>query len=289
MTAMVTAGGRIFCMLDDAPPGTTGMPARWSLYARDAFNGILLWKKPLENWGWKAWSGSPTLQGKGGGRFTQPIHIPRTLVVDKDRVFVTLGYGAPVTVLDARTGKRLTQYQETENCDELVLDGGLLVAAVHEAAPEAKLSAVRSDKPVELGKRLVQETPDARPSVRSPADAANLVMYDMALLEKEELRVILLDTKNHVLGVTTVYVGNVNSSIIRVAEVFQEAVRVVAPSIIVVHNHPSGASFPSPEDVRVTERIVQAGKLIDIDVLDHIVVGKGGQFTSLKERGLGFS
>jgi SAM-dependent methyltransferase len=54
MTAMVTAGGRIFCMLDDAPPGTTGMPARWSLYARDAFNGILLWKKPLENWGWKA-------------------------------------------------------------------------------------------------------------------------------------------------------------------------------------------------------------------------------------------
>ena len=150
-------------------------------------------------------------------------------------------------------------------------------------------TAARLKAALELGKRLVQETPDARPSVRSPADAANLVMHDMALLEKEELRVILLDTKNHVLGVTTVYVGNVNSSIIRVAEVFQEAVRVVAPSIIVAHNHPSGDSSPSPEDVRVTERIVQAGKLIDIDVLDHIVVGKGGHFTSLKERGLGFS
>ena len=150
-------------------------------------------------------------------------------------------------------------------------------------------TAARLKAALELGKRLVRETPDARPSIRSPADAANLVMHDMALLEKEELRVILLDTKNHVLGVTTVYVGTVNSSIIRVAEVFQEAVRVVAPSIIVAHNHPSGDSSPSPEDVRVTERIVQAGKLIDIDVLDHIVVGKGGQFTSLKERGLGFS
>ena len=111
-------------------------------------------------------------------------------------------------------------------------------------------TAARLKAALELGKRLVQETPDARPQVRSPADAANLVMHDMALLEKEELRVILLDTKNHVLGVTTVYVGNVNSSIIRVAEVFQEAVRVMAPSIIVVHNHPSGAVDASPEDVQ---------------------------------------
>ena len=152
-------------------------------------------------------------------------------------------------------------------------------------------TAARLKAALELGKRLVQETPDVRPSVRSPADAANLVMHDMALLEKEELRVILLDTKNHVLGVTTVYVGNVNSSIIRVAEVFQEAVRVMAPSIIVAHNHPSGDPSPSPEDVRVTERIVEAGKLIDIDVLDHLIIGKpsnGPQFVSLKERQLGF-
>ena len=149
-------------------------------------------------------------------------------------------------------------------------------------------TAARLKAALELGKRLVQETPDARPSVRSPADAANLVMHDMALLEKEELRVILLDTKNHVLGVTTVYVGNVNSSIIRVAEVFQEAVRVMAPSIIVAHNHPSGSVDASPEDVQVTERIVEAGKLIDIEVLDHLIIGKGGQFASLKEKRLGF-
>jgi DNA repair protein RadC len=150
-------------------------------------------------------------------------------------------------------------------------------------------TAARLKAALELGKRLVQETPDARPSVRSPADAANLVMHDMALLEKEELRVILLDTKNHVLGVTTVYVGNVNSSIIRVAEVFQEAVRVVAPSIIIVHNHPSGSPDPSPEDVRVNEQLVEAGKLLNIDVLDHLIIGKWGQFTSLKERRLGFA
>ena len=148
-------------------------------------------------------------------------------------------------------------------------------------------TAARLKAALELGKRLVQEVPDERPQIHSPGDVVNLV-NDMALLEKEELRVILLDTKNHVLGVSTVYVGNVNTTVIRVAEVFQEAVRVVAPSIIVVHNHPSGASEPSPQDVQVTKRIVEAGKLMSIDVLDHLIIGKGGRFASLKERGLGF-
>ena len=109
---MVTCGGRLVYMLDDAPPGAIGIPGRWSLYARDAFNGTLLWKKTLGRWGWEAWSGSPTLQGKNGGRFTQPIHIPRTLAVDKERVFVTLSYGGPVTVLDARTGKLVGAVEE---------------------------------------------------------------------------------------------------------------------------------------------------------------------------------
>ena len=149
-------------------------------------------------------------------------------------------------------------------------------------------TAARLKAALELGKRLVQESPDARQQIRSPADAANLIMHDMALLEKEELRVILLDTKNNVLGVSTVYIGNVNSSIIRAAEVFQEAVRIMAASIIVAHNHPTGSPDPSPEDVRVTEQMVDAGQLLNIDVLDHLIIGKGGQFTSLKERRLGF-
>ncbi len=108
----------------------------------------------------------------------------------------------------------------------------------------------------------------------------------MGLLDQEQLRVILLDTKNHVLAIETIYKGNVNTSIIRAAEVFREAIRHNCAGIIVVHNHPSGDPAPSPEDVRVTEQLDAAGKG-DIEVLDHLVVGKQ-RYVSLKERGLGF-
>jgi DNA repair protein RadC len=139
----------------------------------------------------------------------------------------------------------------------------------------------------ELGKRLLIASPDERPQVTSPADAANLLMPEMGLLEQEHLRTLLLDTKNHVLASPTVYVGNVNTSVIRVGELFREAVRVNCKAIIVAHNHPSGDPTPSPDDVRVTEQIVQAGKLLDIEVLDHLIIGHQ-RYVSLKERGLGF-
>lgn len=161
------------------------------------------------------------------------------------------------------------------------------VAELEQFAGVGHATAARLKAALELGKRLVQELPAARPQVRSPADAANLVQYDMALLQKEELRVILLDTKNQVLGVSTVCVGSIDSTVVRMAEVFQAAVRALASAIIVVHNHPSGQCSPSPDDVRVTEEIVAAGKLLDIDVIDHLIVGREG-FTSLKERRLGF-
>ena len=131
------------------------------------------------------------------------------------------------------------------------------------------------------------EPPEARPQVRSPADAAGLLMAEMGLLEKEHLRALLLDTKNHVLGSPTIYVGSVNTTLIRVAEIFQAAIKVNCAGIIVAHNHPSGDPTPSPEDVAVTERIVSAGKLLDIEVLDHLVIGHQ-RYVSLKERRLGF-
>ena len=148
-------------------------------------------------------------------------------------------------------------------------------------------TAARIKAALELGKRLVHEDSGDRPKVISPADAAKLVMNDMAILEKEELRVILLNTKGYVLGVDTVYIGSVNTTIVRIAEVFREAIRVMASAIIAVHNHPSGDPSPSPEDVRVTEQIVKAGEMLNVDVLDHIVIGKG-RYVSLKERDLGF-
>jgi DNA repair protein RadC len=110
----------------------------------------------------------------------------------------------------------------------------------------------------------------------------------MGALEQEELRVALLDTRNRVLSVPVVYCGSVNNSQVRVGELFKAAIRANAASVIVIHNHPSGDPTPSPEDVVITRAITQAGKLLDIDVLDHLVIGRG-RYVSLKERGLGFA
>jgi DNA repair protein RadC len=147
--------------------------------------------------------------------------------------------------------------------------------------------AVQLKAALELGRRLLIAAPYDRPQIKSPADAANLVMLEMSLLDHEQLRVILLDTKNHVLGIEMIYKGNVNTSVIRVGELFREAIRRNCAAIIVVHNHPSGDPTPSPEDVRVTEQVSEAGKLLDIEVLDHLIIGQQ-RYVSLKERGLGF-
>jgi DNA repair protein RadC len=140
---------------------------------------------------------------------------------------------------------------------------------------------------IELGRRLVQESPEERPSVHSPADAAELVQYEMSALEQEELRVLLLDTRNHLLHIEVVYRGSVNSSQVRVAEVFKAAIRRNAPNLIIIHNHPSGDPTPSPDDIAITRLIAQAGEILDVKLLDHIIIGSG-RFVSLKERGLGF-
>ena len=98
---------------------------------------------------------------------------------------------------------------------------------------------------------------------------------------------MLLDTKNYVIRINNVYIGSLNSAAVRVGEIFRDAIRANSASIIVVHNHPSGDPTPSPEDVRVTEMMVEAGQLLDIEVLDHLVIGRN-TFVSLKERKLGF-
>lgn len=140
---------------------------------------------------------------------------------------------------------------------------------------------------LELGRRLLLASPDARPQITSPADVASLLMLEMGGLEQENLRTLLLDTKNRVLDSPTIYVGNVNSSIIRVGEIFREAVRQNATALILAHNHPSGDPTPSPEDIQVTRSVVEAGALLSIEVLDHLVIGHQ-RYVSLKERGLGF-
>ncbi len=151
------------------------------------------------------------------------------------------------------------------------------------AAKAAQIKAA-----IELGRRLALEAPEERPVINSPADAAALVAYEMSALEQEHLRVFLLDTRNRVLDVIEVYKGSVNSSQVRVGELFKPAIRRGASGILVAHNHPLGDPTPSPEDVAVTRAIVQAGRLLDVEVLDHLVIGQG-RWVSLKERGLGFA
>ncbi len=159
--------------------------------------------------------------------------------------------------------------------DELCSQHGLGAAKV------AQMKAA-----MELGNRLRLESPDERPTVHSPADAAALVQFDMSALEQEELWVIALDTRNRVLKIEKLYKGSLNQSQVRVGELFKSAIRLNAANLIVVHNHPSGDPTPSPDDVTVTRQIIQAGKLLDVEVLDHIVIGRE-RFVSLKDRGLG--
>lgn len=159
-------------------------------------------------------------------------------------------------------------------------DRSMLTAALTGVEPPAEAIQL-------LDALAVLLRPVARDTISSPADVAALLLVEMSQLSQEQLRVVCLDTKNHVQTIHTVYQGCVNSSAVRVAEVFREPIRRNSAAIIVAHNHPSGDPTPSPEDVAVTRQLVDAGKLLDIAVLDHLIIGQG-QWVSLRERRLGF-
>lgn len=139
----------------------------------------------------------------------------------------------------------------------------------------------------ELGRRLLADWPSGRWTVRTPADVADRLVLQMGRLEHEELRVVLLNTKNVVLRVATVYVGNVSASLVRVGELFRDAVRLNASGVILVHNHPSGDPTPSPDDLHLTVEALAAGRLLDVELLDHLVVGHDA-WVSLRDRGIAF-
>jgi len=148
-------------------------------------------------------------------------------------------------------------------------------------------TAIRIKAALALGQRLLDPA-EEQPSIHSPADAAALVQHEMSLLEQEYLRVLLLNTRNRVIGIEEVYHGSLNSSQVRVGEIFKPAIARMAAAVIVVHNHPSGDPTPSPDDIAITRAIIEAGKLIDIELLDHLIIGSGSRWVSLKERKLGF-
>jgi DNA repair protein RadC len=137
---------------------------------------------------------------------------------------------------------------------------------------------------LELARRLTVPNQVETYQIRSPADAANLVSSEMAFLDHEELRVLCLDTKNHVVANIKLYQGTLNSSVLRVAEIFRPAITRNCAGIIICHNHPSGDPKPSPEDISVTQQLVEAARIFDIEFVDHIVIGSNQRFCSLKEQ-----
>jgi DNA repair protein RadC len=150
------------------------------------------------------------------------------------------------------------------------------------AAKAAQLQAA-----FELGRRLLADWPTARWAVRSPRDVADRLVLQMGGLEREELRVVILNTKNVVQKVVVAYQGNLSASVVRVGELFRDAVRLTAAGVILVHNHPSGDPTPSPDDLHLTAEALAAGRLLDIHLLDHLVIGHDA-WVSLRDRGIAF-
>lgn len=138
----------------------------------------------------------------------------------------------------------------------------------------------------EISRRMMVGPKSTRPTVKTAQDAANLVL-DMGTLSQEQIRVILVDYAHRVIAIPTVYIGTINTAVVRIAEIFREAITRNAPALVLVHNHPAGDPTPSPEDVQLTRQLISAGELLDITVLDHIIIGEH-DWTSLKEMKLGF-
>ncbi|MBM7854532.1 DNA repair protein RadC [Desulfohalotomaculum tongense] len=165
---------------------------------------------------------------------------------------------------------------------------GLMEAAVEELASikgVGPVKAVQIKAALELGKRLAFSPAAKRVAIRSPDDAAALVMEDMRRLDREHFCALLLNTKNQVLSVETISVGTLNSSVVHPRELFKAAIKKSSAAVILLHNHPSGDPAPSREDIAITKRIVKSGEILGISVLDHLIIGDN-RFISLKSEGV---
>lgn len=200
----------------------------------------------------------------------------------------------PDALSDAELLALVSGQHDLETCTQCLCEYhgwiGLLRADIRTVAASigTPRKAASLKAALEIGRRLAIAGYEDRFQVKSPADVAKLFMAEMMALDQEVLWVAALDTKNRLLKIAKVYHGSVNTAMIRVGEVFKEALRLNATSVIVAHNHPSSDPTPSPEDILVTRQIVEAGKLLDVEVLDHLILA-GNRYVSLRERGLGFS
>lgn len=182
---------------------------------------------------------------------------------------------------DSALREAISPYLAIPRLRRLIAEQGDLYQALRCPDPPADVLAL-----LDLLRALL--SPTRRDQIKSPSDAAGLLLVDMSALDHEQMRTVLLDTKNRVQTITTVYVGSLNTSMVRVGELFKDALRWNSAALIVAHNHPSGDAAPSPEDVLINRQIVDAGNLLDVQVLDHIIIGCG-RFVSMREKRLGFT
>src|SRR5574342_287673 len=147
-----------------------------------------------------------------------------------------------------------------------------------------KAKAIQVLAAVEIGRRIANLAYDDRYVIRSPEDGAKYVMNDMRFLTQEHFVCLYLNTKNQVMHKQTVFIGSLNASIVHPREVFKEALKRSAASVICIHNHPSGDPTPSREDIEVTKRLTESGKIVGVELLDHLIIGEN-KFVSLKEKG----
>jgi len=197
---------------------------------------------------------------------------------NQELIAILLGTGTKRESVLTVANRVLINFEKLHNLKHATLEEITEIKGIGEAKAVLLLAAI------ELGRRLASRDLEERFTIRSPEDAATFLMQDMTSLQQEHFVCLFLNVKNQVLHKQTIFVGSLNASIVHPREIFREAVKRSAASIICSHNHPSGIPTPSPEDIDVTTRLYEAGKIVGVDLLDHVIIGDH-QFISMKEKG----
>ncbi|GKV68782.1 UPF0758 protein YsxA [Sporosarcina sp. NCCP-2716] len=197
---------------------------------------------------------------------------------NQELVAILLRTGSRTESVLVLANKLLSEFDKIQDLRDVSIEELTAVKGIGDA------KAVQIMAAAELGKRIYSVAQDGRYVIKSPEDAAAYLMTDLSKLNQEHFVVLFLNVKNEVLHKQTIFIGSLNSSIVHPREIFREAVKRSAASLVVAHNHPSGNATPSPEDIEVTKRLTEAGELMGIDLLDHIIIGDQ-RYISLKEKG----
>ena len=206
------------------------------------------------------------------------VRLGASRLTNQEILAILIGSGTknePVTTL---AGRVLMHFEGLKLLSDATIEELTAIKGIGVAKGVQILAAI------ELGKRMSQYKPEDRYVIKSPDDGANYIMEEMRILNQEHFVVLFLDTKNQIIHRQTIFIGSLNASIVHPREVFREAVKRSAASIIVAHNHPSGDPSPSQEDIHVTRRLAESGKMIGIELIDHLIIGDR-KFVSLKEKG----